>query len=97
MGLGNSSGSALLTFNRVMAASPLCSHRGLPLTWFIVVGGIVSLPLLILMPDYSYRYGLQWLGFYFGCSALVFVQASCVVTISSFEGTAFHRRLLRFC
>ncbi len=61
-----------------MAASPLCSHRGLPLTWFIVVGGIVSLPLLILMPDYSYRYGLQWLGFYFacgGCSALVFVQS----------------------
>ncbi|CRY92645.1 putative membrane protein [Synechococcus sp. WH 8103] len=42
-----------------------------------MVGGVVSLPLLVLMPDYSYRYGLQWLGFYFarsGCSALVFVQ-----------------------
>ena len=32
----------------------------------------------MLLPDYSYRYGLQWLGFYFacaGCSALVFAQS----------------------
>jgi len=78
MGYGKSSGSAFLYFNRVMAASPLCSYRGLPLAWFIVVGGIAALPLLILMPDYSYRYGLQWVGFYFacgGCSLLVFVQS----------------------
>ena len=52
--------------------------EGLPLTWFLVVGGLVGLPLLVLLPDYSYRYGLQWLGFYFacaGCSALVFAQS----------------------
>ncbi len=58
--------------------SPLWLPAGLPLTWFIVVGGVVALPLLVLMPDYSYRYGLQWLGFYFscgGCSALVFAQS----------------------
>jgi hypothetical protein len=60
-----------------LESSPLWLPSGLPLTWFILVGGVVSLPLLVLMPDYSYRYGLQWLGFYFacgGCSALVFVQ-----------------------
>ena len=58
--------------------SPLWLPAGLPLTWFILVGGVVALPLLVLMPDYSYRYGLQWLGFYFacgGCSALVFAQS----------------------
>ena len=50
---------------------------GLPLTWFLVVGGLVGLPLLVVLPNFSYRYGLQWLGLYFacaGCSALVFAQ-----------------------
>ena len=68
----------LLQFRRTISSSSLLASHGLPLTWFIVVGGIVALPLLILMPDYSYRYGMQWLGFYFacgGCSALVFAQA----------------------
>ena len=68
----------LLQFRRTISSSSLLASHGLPLTWFIVVGGIVALPLLILMPDYSYRYGLQWLGFYFacgGCSALVFAQS----------------------
>ena len=68
----------LLQFRRTISSSSLLASHGLPLTWFIVVGGIVASPLLILMPDYSYRYGLQWLGFYFscgGCSALVFAQS----------------------
>ena len=42
-----------------------------------MVGGVVSLPLLIFVSASSYRYGLQWLGFYFacaGCSSLVFAQ-----------------------
>ena len=62
----------------VVRDSALIRPEGLPLTWFLVVGGLVGLPLLVLLPDYSYRYGLQWLGFYFacaGCSALVFAQS----------------------
>ena len=65
-------------FARFLSESPLLASDGLPLTWFIVIGGVVAVPLLVLMPDYSYRYGLQWLAFYFacgGCSALVFAQA----------------------
>ena len=61
----------------VVRDSALARPEGLPLTWFLVVGGVVGLPLLVLVPDYSYRYGLQWLSFYFacgGCSALVFAQ-----------------------
>ena len=66
------------SLHKVVVSSSLWLPAGLPLTWFILVGGVVSLPLLVLMPDYSYRYGLQWLGFYFacgGCSALVFAQS----------------------
>ena len=48
------------------------------MSWFLFVGGLVGLPLLVIIPNYSYRYGLQWLGFYFacgGCSALVLAQS----------------------
>ena len=58
--------------------SPLWLPAGLPLTWFIVVGGVMALPLRVLIPDYSYRNGLQWLGFYFscgGCSARALAQS----------------------
>jgi len=51
MGLSKSFESVLLSFNRVIATSPSWLPSGLPLTWFIVVGGIVALPLLVLMPD----------------------------------------------
>ena len=57
--------------------SALFQPAGLPLTWFLVVGGVVGLPLLMFMSDVSYRYGLQWLSFYFacaGCSLLLHVQ-----------------------
>ena len=49
-------------FARFLSESPLLASDGLPLTWFIVIGGVVAVPLLVLMPDYSYRYGLRgWL------------------------------------
>ena len=56
----------------------LLRSQALPLSWFLFVGGLVGLPLLVVIPNYSYRYGLQWLGFYFacgGCSALVLAQS----------------------
>ena len=58
-------------FARFLSESPLLASDGLPLTWFIVIGGVVAVPLLVLMPDYSYRYGLQWLVLFAcgGCSA----------------------------
>ena len=57
----------------------LLRPQALPLTWFLVVGGFVGLPLLVFVPDYSYRYNLQWSSIYWacgGCSALTFFRPS---------------------
>ena len=69
--------AALNRFRLGIKSSVLFQPAGLPLTWFLVVGGVVGLPLLLFVPDIAYRYNFQWLLFYLscgGCSALVFFQ-----------------------